>query len=195
MTRTTSTPRMHTPMRPHALLLAALLLGCSDPERLPRAAGDEDDSDDSASSSDTGAPVEVDLETVRAMATAYADLAPLTEVHELAETHADAAAVRVWGTPDAEDPFAAIDPNDPTVAAAFPVETMLVKEHFDADGGMFGLNVMYKAPPGYNPAANDWYWLEVRDDVVTHSGRVTFCMDCHEAAINSDFVVGFGKSQ
>lgn len=181
-------------IRLHLLTIASLVLACSDPERVPRATGDDDD-DETLGSSDTGAAVEVDVELVRAAAVAYADLAPLTEVHELAETHADAAAVRVWGTPDAMAPFAAIDPDDPTVTAAFPVETILVKEHFDADGGMFGLNVMYKAPAGYNPAANDWYWLELRDDTITHAGRVSFCMDCHEAAINSDFVVGFGKSQ
>lgn len=181
----------------HSTLGATLvgLLACSDPERVPRATGTDADDDGASDSSESGAPVEVDLAMVRAAAEAYADLAPLTEVHELAETHADAAAVRVWGTPDAQDPFDAIDPDDPTVVATFPVDTMLVKEHFDADGGMFGLNVMYKAPEGYNPAGNDWYWLEIRGDEITHSGRVGFCMDCHEAAINSDFVVGFGKSQ
>lgn len=179
--------------------IAVLLLGaaCSDPERVARATADDGDEDDGLdeSSSESGAPVEIDVEMVRALAMAYADLDPLTEVHELAETHADAAAVRVWGTPDAKDPFDAIDPNDPTVVASFPLETILVKEHFDADGGMFGLNVMYKAPEGYNPEANDWYWLELRNDEITHQGKVGFCMDCHEAAINSDFVVGFGKSQ
>lgn len=180
----------------HTTLGASLagLLACADPERVPRATGTDADAVGS-DSSESGAPVEVDLAMVRAAAEAYADLAPLTDVHELAETHADAAAVRVWGSADAKDPFDAIDPNDPTVVATFPTDTILVKEHFDAAGGMFGLNVMYKAPEGYNPAGNDWYWLEIRGDEITHSGRVGFCMDCHEAAINSDFVVGFGKSQ
>lgn len=175
------------------LALATTMVGCVEPHRTPRAADSQEDTGES--SSESGAPVDVDIDMVVALAQAYADLEPLTDVHDLAETHADAAAVRVWGSEDAKTPFDSIDPDDPTIAAAFPAETMLVKEHFDAAGGMFGLNVMYKAPEGYNPAGNDWFWLEIRGEQVTHSGRVGFCLDCHEAAINSDFVVGFGKSQ
>lgn len=185
-------------MTKHAHITLVLLLiacggGCADLDRAPRASADDGTSSDGGS--ETAAPVEIDLEMVLAVSKAYAELEPLTEVHDLAETHADAAAVRVWGTPDARAPFDSIDPDDPTLAAMFPEDTFLVKEHFDADGDMFGINVMYKAPAGYNPAANDWHWLEVRSDEITHSGRDGFCLDCHAAAINSDFVVGFGKSQ
>src|SRR5688572_11777100 len=90
----------------HVLLLVACGSACADLERAPRASGDDDTASDGGS--ETAAPVEVDVEMILAVSKAYAELEPLTEVHDLAETHADAAAVRVWGTPDARAPFESI---------------------------------------------------------------------------------------
>ncbi len=63
------------------------------------------------------------------------------------------------------------------------------------DGTMFGINVMFKGPEGYDPEHADWVWLLSRDDEPMQFGKVEFCQDCHSAARNSDFVVGFGKSE
>jgi hypothetical protein len=121
-------------------------------------------------------------------------LEQLSDEPELSETHSDAASVLVWGSPDAADRFLSIDPMDPTQEVTFEEGTMFVKEHFDESGERVGLTMMYKGPDGYDSAGRDWFWARVRGNEITHSGRVDFCADCHEAAHNSDFVVGFGKS-
>lgn len=171
------------------LAAAALVSSCADPERTERADGGD------ASESGDMEPVEIDETAIMAQAMAYEDnLVPLSEEVEQSETHSDAASVFVWGSADAADKFHSIDPDDPTQSISFSPTTMFVKEHFDANGDKVGLTVMYKAPEGYNPEARDWFWARVRGEEITHSGQVSWCSECHDAAHNSDFVVGFGKS-
>jgi hypothetical protein len=173
----------------------ALALGCTEPERAPRAGGDEE-SGEYESSEGGEELVELELEEVLEHSTDYPNrLQRMGTSPELSETHADAASVQVWASPEVAETFLGIDPSNPSQAVSFQPGTTFVKEHFDAEGEMIGINVMFKGPAGYAPESGDWYWLQVRGDTVTHSGRVEFCMDCHAAAINSDFVVGFGKSQ
>ncbi len=173
------------------VVLAAAPCGCGDPERVARA----EPVDDAGSDDETDAAVEVDEADVLARATDFSnELIRISEMAEQEETHADAAAVVVWGSADALATFASIDPNDPTQDLAFPAGTMFVKQHLDEAGATRGMSVMYKAPPGYDPEGRDWFWARVEDDVVTDSGRVSWCSSCHAAAYNSDFVVGFGKS-
>ncbi len=162
--------------------------GCADPERSARTEATGDD--------EGGVPsVELSSEDVLAEAMGYEDsLTRLSETAEQSETHADAASVFVWGSPSVADLYRSIDPDDPTQSVDFPVGTMFVKEHFDEAGERAGLTVMYKGPEGYNPDARDWFWARVRGEETTHAGRVEWCSDCHNAAHNSDFVVGFGKS-
>ena len=164
------------------------ITGCADPERTARSeATPEDDGGMST--------VELSSEDVVAEAMGFEDnLTRLSEMAEQSETHADAASVFVWGTPSVADLYLSIDPDDPTQSVDFPQGTMFVKEHFDEAGDREGLTVMYKGPPGYNPDSRDWFWARVRGEETTHAGRVEWCSDCHNAAHNSDFVVGFGKS-
>lgn len=173
-------------------LLGSLTLasgGCDDPERSERADGEMDEG------ADTMATVELDGDEIVAQAGNFAtDLVKLSDGPEFEETHADAAAVQVWGSPDIAGLFASIDADDPTQNIEFPVGTLLVKEHLDEAGATRGMSVMYKAEPGYAPEAGDWFWARVDGDVTTDAGPVQWCSSCHAAAINSDFVVGFGKS-
>jgi hypothetical protein len=173
------------------LLLLTGTLGCS---FVPAARAEGDDGADEES---TGAAVvELDEDEILALGMDYEDeLEKLTDQPELSETHSDAASVQVWGSSDVADIFAGIDPDDPTQDISFDEGTMFVKEHFDAAGDYVGLTMMYKGPEGYNEAGRDWFWARVRGDEVTHSGKVDFCLDCHAAAHNTDFVVGFAKSQ
>jgi Cytochrome P460 len=177
----------HQPRQPRLrpLLLAFALLGCGESDHVERADGDEDPPDD----------VEVDEEAVLAEARDYkSSLMKFSTEPELSETHSDAASVVVWGSPEAADKFRSIDPKDPTQALSFDRDTLLVKEHLDVNNATIGWTVMFKAADGYDPEFGDWYWARISGDDTTHSGKVAWCRDCHEAAHNTDFVVGFGKS-
>ncbi|MGH1346226.1 MAG: hypothetical protein ACRBN8_31965 [Nannocystales bacterium] len=175
------------------MLTSFLLLGCSEPERATRAdGGDGQDSDDETDDID----VEVDEAEVTDELMAYrSNLVAYSGEPEHAETHADAASVAIWGTAEVEDLFHSIDAMDPSQSVTFSPGTTFVKEHFDEEGELFGVNIMFKGPEGYDPEFGDWVWLRVRGDEASHFGRVEFCQDCHAAAVNSDFVVGFGKSE
>lgn len=172
------------------LAIIAALTACSEPERVERAVADE-------SGGETDADLDVDLDQDEVVASAMdyeASLVRLSDGPETSETHADAASVYVWGSADAADLYNSINPDDPTQAIAFPRGTTFVKEHFDEAGDLAGVTIMYKGPEGYDPEHGDWFWARVRGIEVTHAGRVDWCSDCHDAAHNSDFVVGFGKS-
>lgn len=174
----------------------ALGTSCSDPDRVERAGADDDSAGGESSGGDTSYAVEIDESMVMGLSFDYQNvLELLTDEAESSETHADAAAIRVWGTPGIAEKFHSVNPDDPSQSLSFDEGTHFVKEHLDAQGESIGLTIMYKAPAGYNPVAGDWFWARVAGQQVTHSGRVDFCMECHGAAINSDFVVGFGKSE
>lgn len=184
----------HLPRRLAALsMIATLFSGCSEPERAERA------SDDSGEEDDTGElppAIEIDEDALLAELLDYKNrLEPIGSGPEELETHADAAHVEVWATPGVAELFDTIDPMDPSQAIEFERGVTFVKEHYDEDGNMFGINVMYKGPEGYDPNNADWVWLLSRDDAATQFGRVEFCQECHSAARNSDFVIGFGKSE
>ena len=167
-----------------------LAASCSDPSRVERAMEGETDTDDQAPL------VEIDEAAVLAEAMNYTQaLERFSEELETSETHSDAAAVHVWGSPNVRSLVESIDPDDPTQQASFPRGAMIVKEHFDEAETVVGLTVMYKADEGYDPEANDWFWARIRGEMVADSGRVQWCRECHEAAHNTDFVVGFKKSQ
>ena len=175
---------------PMVLFASILCLGCSEPDRAMRANGEIEQS------SDDEFEVEVDEEEVTDELMGYrTNLVPYEGEPEHAETHADAASVLIWGTADVEDLFHSIDAMDPSQSVQFEPGTTFVKEHFNEEGELFGVNIMFKGPEGYDPEYGDWVWLRVRGDEASHFGRVEFCQDCHAAAVNSDFVVGFGKSE
>jgi hypothetical protein len=167
-----------------------LVAGCTEPDRVTRAQGTGDDTDG------VEMLVEIDEEAILSQAMAYrSNLQRLTDQPEQSETHVDAASVYVWGPADARDKINAINPDDPTQEVSFGEGMMIVKEHLDENDEVVGFTAMYKATTGYNPDARDWFWARVRGGNVTESGRVQWCSSCHAAAYNTDFVVGFAKSQ
>lgn len=172
----------------------SLGLGCSDADRVERA---EEDSEDGSMETEDPPLVELeDEDELLAQLLEYrSQLEKFGAGPEESETHADAAQVEIWGTPDVRTLFETIDPMDPSQFVEFEPGVTFVKEHFSEDGTMFGINVMFKGPEGYDPEHGDWVWLLSRDDEPMQFGRLEFCQDCHSAARNSDFVVGFGKSE
>jgi hypothetical protein len=148
-----------------------------------------------ASDDGSDGPPDVDEQELLAEIEAYRDhLVQISTEPETSETHSDAASVLVWGSPEAADRFLGIDPMDPTQELHFEEGTMFVKEQFDEAGALVGLTAMLKAPAGYDDGGGDWFWARVWGTDVTHEGRVSWCRNCHEAAQNTDFVVGFAKS-
>lgn len=169
--------------------LAVALTGCDDPARAERADADMGDE------SDTMDVIEVDAEAIVARAGKFAtELTAMSDEPEYEETHADAAAVRVWASDDAAALFASIDPDDPTQNIEFSPGALIVKQHLDEAGATRGMSIMFKAETGYFPEGGDWFWARVDGEETTDAGPVVWCSGCHAAAHNSDFVVGFGKS-
>lgn len=170
-------------------VVLGLFVGCVDPDRAERASASGADDE----SSDDGP--DIDEAAILDEVMAYQDhLVRTSGGPERSETHADAASVWVWASENALDPFVSINPEDPTQSVAFDEGSILLKEHFDENGTKIGLTAMYKGPEGYDERGGGWYWVRVRGERVTHQGQVDWCISCHEAAHNSDFVVGFDKS-
>ncbi len=177
-------------------LALSLLGGCDEPDRSARAPSSESDEDPTDEDS-TGEAVELDEDEIIERALAFeTELVPMTDEREPSSTHIGGAEVLVWGPEEVKAAYNSIDPDDPTQFVAFPEGTLFVKQGFDTEGNRVGLAVMYKGPQGYFPASQDWFWAtyNLETDAVVRSGREQFCVDCHEAAFNTDLVVGFAKS-
>jgi len=79
-----------------------------------------------------------------------------------------------------------------------PDGSIIIKENFGPDGKtLMAVTVMYRAK-GYNPKANDWYWVKYTPDGrVAHtppekgsmpiSGKFASCIECHSGADGNDF--------
>ena len=180
----------------------ATLAGCLPADRSPRASDGEMDPSAGATSMDTMEPTDgddsseqellgFDPEVVLARAENYQN--ELVKVNRDPEpgTHGDAAQINFYSAPGNLELFKTIDPEMPTQTVNFVEGAMFLKEHLDPGGQVIGYTVMYKAKPGYNPDANDWWWARISEGRLTHSGVVNFCVDCHrERAAGTDYVLG-----
>jgi hypothetical protein len=72
---------------------------------------------------------------------------------------------------------------------SFSDGSMIVKETYvPADSTFQDVTAMYKVD-GYNPDANDWFWLMASPEgMIGAEGRVQMCIDCHASASDSDYV-------
>jgi hypothetical protein len=96
--------------------------------------------------------------------------------------------------------------NDITLEAAenydgsLPEGSMIVKENYvgtdvNNPGTLDALTVMYKVD-GYNPEANDWFWVKVKPNgSVDAEGAVDGCIGCHSQPNNRDYVLRYGFGQ
>lgn len=75
-------------------------------------------------------------------------------------------------------------------AQRMPHGAIIVKENYMADSTLAATTVMYKAPAGYNPDANDWYWIKRNaDGTVDAAGRAAMCQSCHGGRADNDYVL------
>ena len=73
-------------------------------------------------------------------------------------------------------------------AAAMPAGAIVVKENYMPDGTLVAVTTMYKVQ-GFNPDANDWFWL--KNDpvgVIEVEGAVAECIGCHGGAADFDYL-------
>ncbi len=87
---------------------------------------------------------------------------------------------------------------DPAFAGALPAGSMIVKENYMSTdpaepGDVAALTVMYKVD-GFNPDANDWYWVKSAEGKsgVAKEGAVGGCIGCHGQANNHDYLLRYG---
>ncbi len=77
-----------------------------------------------------------------------------------------------------------------------PPGSIVVKENYmgtvDAPGELAALTIMYKVD-GFNPGANDWFWLKAPGDgsAVDAAGAVEGCIACHGQQDNSDYLLRY----
>jgi len=70
-----------------------------------------------------------------------------------------------------------------------PDGSIIVKETYAPQDSTFeAVTTMYKVE-GYNPDANDWFWLmNSPEGMIGAEGRVQMCIDCHAGAADTDYV-------
>ena len=69
-----------------------------------------------------------------------------------------------------------------------PEGSIIVKENYMSDGTFVGSTVMYKVK-GYDPAANDWFWVKWgAEGAIEKEGKVESCISCHQTKRDNDFI-------
>lgn len=70
-----------------------------------------------------------------------------------------------------------------------PFGSIIVKENYTPDSTLAAVTVMYKSEH-YDPAHHDWWWMKrLADGTVEAAGRVSACIQCHEAAEEWDYLM------
>lgn len=78
-----------------------------------------------------------------------------------------------------------------------PFGSLIIKENYSPEKVLVAVTLMYRAE-GYNPDANDWYWIKYNADGTTAmmdmgekkmpiAGKASGCIDCHSAAGGDDY--------
>jgi hypothetical protein len=74
-------------------------------------------------------------------------------------------------------------------ADTMPMGAIIVKENYTPERELARITVMYKVGGEYDPAHNDWYWLErLADGTPAAAGRVERCIACHQQKAYNDFL-------
>lgn len=171
-------------------MLCGLLGACGDDGGTPAAesGGATGTASDGADGSSTAGAGFDEAEVIEA-ASQYATAMVQINDTSFGSQHGLAASVNVFVDTATADLYRTLDPAAPA-ELAFPEGALIVKEHLDADGGVLGFNLMYRAAEGYNPEGSDWYWARVdASGVAAESGTIGYCIACHAAAPSHIFGV------
>lgn len=98
--------------------------------------------------------------------------------------------VRIFVNDIARDAVAAED-----FDGLLPPGSLVVKENFggtvEEPGDLMAITLMYKVE-GFNPDANDWYWIQAAPDgAVNAAGAVEGCIGCHSQEGQADYLLRY----
>jgi hypothetical protein len=131
----------------------------------------------------------IDADAIKMMADGYTGFEQINAMASSSQ-HGNASTVNWWVPSEFAAMYRMVDPAAPA-AIAFPEGTLVVKEHLDDADAPDGYTMMYKGPAGSNAEANDWWFARVgADGELKENGAVGFCMACHSAVQQSDFIYG-----
>jgi len=79
-----------------------------------------------------------------------------------------------------------------------PHGSIIIKENFSPEKKLMAVTLMHRAK-GYNPDANDWYWIKFNPDGTTAmmdtpkgkmaiAGKAKGCIECHSGADGDDYL-------
>ncbi len=76
-----------------------------------------------------------------------------------------------------------------------PPGSLVVKENFggmvEEPGDLAAITLMYKVD-GYNPDANDWFWVKAQPDgTIDAEGAPEGCVSCHAQEGNADYLLRY----
>lgn len=149
--------------------------------------GDGDATDDGSGATGDG----VDEDSVLEEAAGFRDAYVQINAEARFAQHAQAATANMWVQPAIADLYRTLDPMDDMATAEFPAGSVIVKEHLDDTGAFAGYAVMFKAEPGFNPDAGDWWWADVAaDGAPIDTGALVTCITCHTPRAGADYVWG-----
>jgi hypothetical protein len=156
---------------------------------------------DAGATEGDGAAPEVDAAAVLATIANFAYATSPAFKQITAEPYESAAAadtmISEWVSTSAWYQYIAISPDVTGSQVTLPAGTTIVRAVLDSDGGVGKLTLMFKGPPGYNPALGDW-WFGVTDpagvpveaDGGPEVGLLTGCFSCHIPRANDGYVFG-----
>ena len=82
-------------------------------------------------------------------------------------------------------------------SAELPHGSIIIKENFSPEKKLMAVTLMHRSK-GYNPDANDWYWIKYNPDGTTAmmdtpkgkmkiAGKAKGCIECHSGADGDDY--------
>lgn len=105
--------------------------------------------------------------------------------------------VNLYVSAGSHEAYARIAPETAGSGSDVPEGTLIVREIQQPIGVVTSLTLMYKGPPGYNPALND-FWFGVTDpfrtpveeDGLRMTGEIEDCYGCHLARPDDGYLFG-----
>ena len=146
------------------------------------------------------AGVSVDDAAILSAVSRYRDSPAFVRLNQASYPSAigDGAKVNIFVSTHAYAAYGSITPEVSGSGVVVPQGTLIVREVLQPKGAIEALAVMFKAPPGYNPAMGD-LWLGVTDASGSPAldeagapriGRLTDCADCHAARASDGYLFG-----
>jgi hypothetical protein len=114
---------------------------------------------------------------------------------------AAAAAINVWASPEAAQPYQDVDPSQPSSRASLQSGAAIVREVFDDVGNVQNLTVIVQGARGYDTDVCDLFFAVTSpageplvQAGVMQQGRLATCAGCHAPRATSGCLLGVPMS-